>query len=183
MLSQRYYDHQCDKLIHRHTLNILNEQLQEKYKATARDLDRQGSMCIGLLALVLTGFNSFLCFMFDEHSFTWLYAIQIILISNLFALHARSQSAPWLLEVQGPLSLLACCLCLSEYETDIQAVFYSCNFKAALYLMIAAHDGNFIYRCLVATLTPLGVLIGFHIYRTEEEYVTGNDEGYAVFAR
>ena len=49
--------------------------------------------------------------------------------------------------------------------------------------MIAAHDGNFLYRCLVATLTPLGVLIGFHIYRIEEENAIGNDEGYAVFAR
>ena len=75
MLSERYYDHQCDKLINSHTLNILNEEIDEKYKSTSQSQDRTGSMIIGLIALTLTSFNSLLCITLDEHSFTWLYAI------------------------------------------------------------------------------------------------------------
>ena len=168
MLSERYFKHQSNKLINKWTLQINNESFETEYSKQAYNNDSTGILCIGLYTAATLIFNSFLCLMLIDHSFTWLYGVQFGSVVIFFSLYCKFHSSTRFVTVSKPLCLLVFCLTIEEHEFDPVSTFYSSIFKTGLFLMTSGQSGNLIYNCLVSTLVPLMVIVGFYVSLKEK---------------
>ena len=163
MLSERYFKHQSNKLINKWTLKISDEKIEGEYSKQAYSNDSIGILCIGIYTAVTLIFNSFLCLMLIDYGFTWLYGFQFGSVIIFFLLYCKFHTSPRFITLIKPVCLLVFCLTIEEHEFEPVATFYSSIFKTALFLMTSSQSGSSILNCLVATLVPLMVIVGFYV--------------------
>ena len=124
--------------------------------------------------------------MLIDHSFTWLYGLQFGSVVIFFSLYCKFHTSTRFVTISKPLCLLVFCLTIEEHEFDPVSTFYSSIFKTGLFLMISGQSGNLIYNCLVSTLVPLMVIVGFYVSlkaKTKDDLNYQSDQINVIYAR
>ena len=124
-------------MIKKWTLKISNESFESEYSNQAFSNDSIGILCITLYSTVTLIFNTFLCLMLIDYSFSWMHGVQLCSLVALFILYCKLHSSQRFITVCKPVTLLIFCLSIEEHELDPGSVFYSSLFKTALFLMTA----------------------------------------------
>ena len=182
MLSERHYEHRTLRYLDSIWLTIKHPEFSEKYKKFATVKDREGRLIIGFLSLSTVLLNISFCFFIPEQTLLLTMIPLLLLLIIYFALQSKIEEKPWLMFITSPLSLLCFCLANGSHEMDRQTVLYQSNFKAALYLMVAAMEteckSKLLFHSAVAFFVPLFVQLCLMNYNPRFEDLDSSEVGH-----